>query len=67
MENRKNISKDVKAGEIKARISTQTYIFQAKRVKLDPNVNPICTICEQENEDLEHFILHCKELEHIRS
>ncbi|CAG2244509.1 unnamed protein product [Mytilus edulis] len=27
----KNNSKDVKAGEIKARISTQTYIFQAKR------------------------------------
>ncbi|CAG2235429.1 unnamed protein product [Mytilus edulis] len=29
----KNNSKDVKAGEIKARISTQTYIFQAKRAK----------------------------------
>ncbi|CAG2185453.1 unnamed protein product [Mytilus edulis] len=27
----KNNSKDVKAGEIKARISTQTYIFQAKK------------------------------------
>ncbi|CAG2199199.1 unnamed protein product [Mytilus edulis] len=32
----KNNSKDVKAGEIKARISTQTYIFQAKRAKFDP-------------------------------
>lgn len=63
----KNNSKDVKAGEIKARISTQTYIFQAKRAKFDPKVNPMCTICEQGNEDLEHFILHCKELEQIRS
>ncbi|CAG2230644.1 unnamed protein product [Mytilus edulis] len=37
----KNNSKDVKAGEIKARISTQTYIFQAKRAKFDPKVNPM--------------------------
>ncbi|CAG2205058.1 unnamed protein product [Mytilus edulis] len=35
----KNNSKDVKAGEIKARISTQTYIFQAKRAKFDPKVD----------------------------
>ncbi|CAG2215720.1 unnamed protein product [Mytilus edulis] len=63
----KNNSKDVKAGEIKARISTKTYIFQAKRAKFDPKVNPLCTICKQENENLEHFILHCKELEQIRS
>ncbi|CAG2224010.1 unnamed protein product [Mytilus edulis] len=41
---KKNNSKDVKLGEIKPRISTQTYIFQSKRAKFDPKVNPMCQL-----------------------
>lgn len=53
------ILKDVKAAEIKARLRTPTYIlvFQAKRAKLIPKLlNPLCTIYEQEQEELENFI-----------
>lgn len=59
----KNNIRDVKAGEIKVRLLTQTYPFQIKRAKFDKKIDPLCQICRQGNEDLEHFILGCNKLE----
>ena len=57
---------DVKAGEIKARLITQTYMLQAKRFKFDSNTTPICRKCSLEEEDLEHLLLKCPMYQHIR-
>ena len=60
-----NIS-DVKAAEVKARILTQTYLVQSKRAKYDQKINPVCTLCRKEEENLDHFLLRCAQLESIR-
>ena len=64
----KNNTRDVMAGEIKARLLTQTYIFQATRAKFSkkPEI-AVCCLCSEGEEDLKHFMLECKELDEIRS
>lgn len=63
----KHNTRHVRAGEVKARLLSQTYMVQAKRAKYDPRMNPICLICRKAEENIEHFLLECAELEVIRS
>ena len=48
---------DVKAGEIKAKIATQTYMVQCQKSKFVKNAAATCPLCGTEDEDLCHFIL----------
>ena len=58
---------DVKAGEIKGRLITQTYMLQCIRAKYDKNLSPKCIICKMdEEEDLRHFLLTCESLQNVR-
>ena len=59
-------TQDVKAGEIKVRISTQTYVLQDKRAKFDPSVSSVCKLCKLADEDMEHFLLICPNYNLIR-
>ena len=63
-----NNMKDVKAGEVKVRLLTQTYMLQKNRAKYSSNkISPLCILCGRDEEDLDHFILRCPELGYIRS
>jgi len=53
----KNSEIDVKAGEIKAKIATQTYKVQCQKSKFVKNTAATCPLCGTEDEDLCHFIL----------
>ena len=56
----------VKAGEIKVRLVTQTYLLQTVKAKHNKHVSPLCTLCQEANEDVEHFLLNCKALNPTR-
>jgi len=62
----KNSEIDVKAGEIKAKIATQTYMVQCQKSKFGKNVAATCSLCGTEDEDLYHFLLVCTKLSRIR-
>ena len=62
----KNSEIDVKAGEIKAKIATQTYMVQCQKSKFVKNAAATCPLCGIEDEDLCHFILDCTKLSRIR-
>lgn len=60
--------KDVPRIHTKTRLLTGTYILQTNRASFNQNqIDPVCLLCKKENETLEHFILHCDALEHIKS
>ena len=61
-----NNVQDVRSGEIKVRVSTQTYLLQEKRAKFDPSVPSTCKLCRQADEDIEHFLLWCPAYQSIR-
>ena len=50
---------NVKTGEIKSRIVTQTYMLQTVRSRHNKTISPTCKLCDSADEDLEHFILVC--------
>lgn len=52
---------------IKIKIVTGSYILQLDRAKFNTNENTQCRLCDQESEDLIHFILKCKTLDPIRT
>ena len=59
--------KDVKRASIKARLITGTYILQSNKARFNQNkVDPTCPLCNEEDEDLQHFILRCPALEDVR-
>ena len=63
-----NDNKDIRAGEVKARMLTQTYIFQEVRAKYNGNnTSPVCPLCKAENENLLHFLLKCENLTQCRT
>ena len=48
----KNSEIDVKAGEIKAKIATQTYMVQCQKSKFVKNAAATCPLCGTKDEDL---------------
>ncbi len=61
-------SRDVNRLPVKVKILTGTYILQTNRVKFNQNeVDPVCLLCRESDEDLQHFLLDCKELSEIRN
>lgn len=59
---------DIRKTTTKARLSTGTYIFQLQKSKFSKkNVDPICPMCQLEEEDIAHFLTRCPALEEIRS
>ncbi|CAG2195543.1 unnamed protein product [Mytilus edulis] len=52
----------------KLKMLTGTYILQSHRIKMYENeTDPICLICHQGDETLEHFILECEGLSDTRN
>ena len=51
---------------VKLKIVTGTYPFQGSRAKYS-NISPICELCGENDETLEHFLLECKLLYAPRS
>ena len=64
--NVKNSEIDIKAGEIKTKIATQTYMVQCQKSKFVRNAAATCPLCGTEDEYLCHFILVCTKLTGIR-
>jgi hypothetical protein len=53
---------------IRLKIATGTYILQANRASFNRSqLNPICLLCENGEETLEHFLLTCNCLDGIRA
>jgi hypothetical protein len=67
-----DISKDLSPSRaaisigVKLKIVTGTYPFQGSRAKYS-NISPICELCGENDETLEHFLLECKLLYAPRS
>ena len=52
---------------MKNKVLTGTYILQTNRAKFNQNeVNPVCQLCKEDDETLQHFLLDCKTLEEAR-
>ena len=59
--------KDVKKAQVKAKLVTNTYRLQSVRAKFNQHaVKSTCVICNEGDEDIEHFILRCKSLNTTR-
>ena len=54
-----NDQANIRAAEVKARLVTQTYMLQTIRSKHNTNISPICTLCHNEDEDIQYFLLRC--------
>ena len=51
----------------KARLMTGTYMLQANRARFNQHqVDPMCLLCCKEPENVEHFLLRCESLTHVR-
>ena len=52
----------------KLKLVTGTYILQTNRATFNQNcVDPVCLLCHQENETIEHFLLRCPALASLRN
>ena len=59
--------RDVKHAIIKAKILTGTYILQSNRAKFNQyDTSDMCLLCNEDREDIKHFILECPRLEITR-
>ena len=59
--------RDIPRIPVKNKVLTGTYILQANRVKFNQNeVNPVCQLCKEDDETLQHFLIDCKSLEEAR-
>ena len=66
----KNVGNDplsIRAGEIKAKIATKTYMLQSVRAKYTMGGSSRCILCKSADEDLQHFLLDCPNLAEIRN
>jgi len=53
---------------IRLKIATGTYILQANRASFNRSqLNPICLLCGNGEETLDHFLLICERLDGIRA
>ena len=59
--------RDINRIPVKNKILTGTYILQTNRVKFNQNeINPMCQLCWDADENLQHFLLECSYLEKFR-
>ena len=59
---------EVRSAETKARILTGTYTLQINAAKYNgTQTSAECQLCHKEDEDLEHFILRCADLQICRT
>ena len=59
--------RDIPRIPVKNKVLTGTYILQTNRVKFNQNeVNPVCQLCKEDDETLQHFLIDCKSLEEAR-
>ena len=59
--------KDVPRIHTKIKMITGTYILQVNRASFNQNqISSTCLLCKKEDENTEHFLLHCESLENIR-
>ena len=62
-----NSDRDIPKIPVKNKVSTGTYILQTNRAKFNQNeVNPVCQLCNNDDETLQHFLTDCKSLEDAR-
>jgi hypothetical protein len=54
---------------IRLKIVTKTYILKTHSAKYSNGtaVNPLCTLCHENEENLQHFVLSCDVLQTIRA
>ena len=53
---------------IKTKLLTSTYICQSNRAAFNQKaIDPTCQLCLNDQEDITHFILHCKKLQNTRT
>ncbi|CAC5405366.1 unnamed protein product [Mytilus coruscus] len=53
--------------EFKCELVTGTYMLQSTRAKFSKNtIHPNCKLCNESEETLEHFLLHCFSLTDVR-
>ena len=60
---------DVRRIPIRLKIVTKTYILKTHSAKYSNGtaVNPLCTLCHENDENLQHFVLSCDVLQTIRA
>ena len=57
----------IKKASIKAKLMTGTYTLQSNRAKFNQyKIDLTCTLCGEEPEDQEHFLLRCRSLSETR-
>ena len=56
---------DIKKAQVKARILVGRYCLQADKARYKKE-DPVCKICRDASEDLEHFLLYCPRLQSNR-
>ena len=55
------------AGRLKLKMLVGGYVMQTNRAAFNQNeVKPTCLLCDNEEETLAHFLLHCKSLDSVR-
>ena len=51
----------------KMKLVTGTYILQSNRSAFNQNeLSPLCLLCREADETIEHFLLHCPALDYVR-
>lgn len=59
--------KDVSHIHTKTKIVTGTYVLQSNRSSFNQNqISPLCLLCKEDNETVEHFLLQCTALDPVR-
>ena len=60
-------TRDINRIPVKNKILTGTYILQTNRAKFNQNeINPVCQLCWNADETIQHFLLDCSYLENVR-
>ena len=57
-------TRDINRIPVRVKIATGTYVLQSNRAKYNSGyVSPLCKLCNENNEELSHFLLYCPILE----